>query len=104
MSLELSTKEVGNALLKKARKGEIRIQDAEEIPQDLAKSDIVKTHSQNDLIPEAFKTATKHETTIHDAIYIELAKRLKTELITSDRRQAEIAVKEGVKVKRYEQP
>ena len=99
VSLDLSIKEVANALWKKVLNGEVEVQDAEEIAKDLAKSEAIKIKNQNDYMLGAFEVAVKNKITIYDALFIELAKNIKTELVTSDSIQAEIARKEGVKTR-----
>ena len=44
-----------------------------------------------------FRITVKSKVTVYDALFIELSKQLKAELVTSDLKQAEIAKKEGVK-------
>ncbi len=99
MSLDLSIKEVVNALWKKVLNEEIGAKDAEEILKDLTKPEVIKTLNQNDYMLGAFKIAVKNKITIYDALFIELAKSTNNELVTSDSKQAEIARKEGVKIK-----
>ncbi len=97
VSLPLSIKEVANALWKKALNGEIKIEDVEKILAGLCYSDTIKFENQERYLISAFKTAVKNKVTVYDALFIELSKHLKAELITSDLKQAEIAKKEGVK-------
>jgi len=97
VSLPLSIKEVANALWKKALNGEIRVEDVEKILADLRRSDAIKFESQNRYLISAFKIAVKNKVTVYDALFIELSKHLKAELVTSDSKQAKIAEKEGVK-------
>ena len=99
VSLDLSLKEVANALWKKVLDKEIKAQDAEEILKDLTRQDVIKMRNQNDYMLGAFRIALKNKITIYDALFIELAKNTNTELVTSDSKQAEIARKEGVKIK-----
>jgi len=97
VSLPLSIKEVANALWKKALNEEIKIEDVEKILDGLCHSNTIKFENQERYLISAFKTATKNKVTVYDALFIELSKHLKAELITSDLKQAEIAKKEGVK-------
>lgn len=97
VSLDLSIKEVANALWKKALSGEIRVEDAEKILADLYCSNAIKLENQSKHVVNAFKIAVKNRITVYDALFIELSKRLKTELVTSDSKQAEVAKREGVK-------
>lgn len=99
ISLDLSIKEVTSALWKKVLNGEVEVQDAEEMVKDLTKAEAIKIKNQNDYMLGAFKIAVKNRITIYDSIFIELAKNTKTELVTSDSRQAEIARDAGVETK-----
>lgn len=96
ISLDLSIKEVANALWKKALSKEIEVKDAEEMVKSLAESEVIKIKDQKDFILEAFKISVKNNITIYDSLFIELAKNTKIQLVTSDRIQAEAARKEGV--------
>lgn len=98
VSLELSTKEVASALWKKTLSGQMRSEDAKEILEDLVRSDTIELHNQSQYLIGAFKIATKEKITIYDALFIQLAKNVKAELVTSDNRQAEAARHERVKV------
>lgn len=97
MSLDLSIKEVVNALWKKVLNEEMKAQDAEEIIKDLIKPEVIKILNQNDYMLGTFKIAVENKITIYDALFIELAKSTNNDLVTSDSKQAEIARKEGVK-------
>jgi len=99
MSLDLSFKEVVNALWKKVLNEEMKAKDAEEIIEGLTKPEVIKTLNQNDYMLGAFKIAVENKITIYDALFIELAKSTNNDLVTSDSKQAEIARKEGVKIK-----
>jgi len=98
VTLDLSIKEVANALWKKTLRQEAKAQEVEEILRDLIKSNVIKIHRQEDYLISAFKTAIRHRITIYDALFIELAKNVNVELVTSDDKQAEAAEKEGIKV------
>jgi len=99
MSLDLSFKEVVNALWKKVLNEEMKAKDAEEIIEGLTGPEVIKTLNQNDYMLGAFKIAVENKITIYDALFIELAKSTNNDLVTSDSKQAEIARKEGVKIK-----
>ncbi|MEM3393093.1 MAG: type II toxin-antitoxin system VapC family toxin [Candidatus Bathyarchaeia archaeon] len=98
VTLDLSIKEVANALWKKVLSQEAKIEDVEEILKDLIKSNAIKLHCQEDYLIAAFRIAVKHKITVYDSLFIELAKSINLELVTSDDEQAEIAKKEGIKV------
>lgn len=99
ISLDLSVKEVANALWKKALNKEIRLEDAEEIVRDLIKSETIKIENQDAYLPAALRSAVKNRITVYDSLFIELARSAKADLVTSDRTQAEVAGKEGVETK-----
>lgn len=99
ISIDLSIKEVANALWRKTLNGEVEAQDAEELLRDLTKAEAIKIESQNPYMLGAFKIAVKNKITIYDSLFIELARNKGAELVTSDSKQAEIAMKEGVKTK-----
>ncbi len=99
ISLDLSIKEVANALWKKVSNTEITLADAQDILNDLIKSETIKMEDQNPYLPSALKLAVENKITVYDALFIELARSTKTDLVTSDRTQAEIAKKEGIETK-----
>ena len=96
-TLDLAIKEVANALWRKILKEEMETHQAKEILEDLIKAQAIKIIPQNTLIAEALELAIKHHTPIYDTLFITLAKKLKTTLITSDTKQGSIAQKEEVK-------
>lgn len=98
ITLDLSIKEVANALWRKILSQEAEVEDVEEILRDLIRSDAIKIHRQEDYLIAAFKTAIKHRITVYDSLFIELARSAKIELVTSDDKQAEAAKKEGIDV------
>ncbi len=95
ISIELSMKELGSALLKKVRKDELDEETAIEI-LDRCPS-IFRYVEQKKNISKAFEIAKKHNTSIYDAMFIASAMKDGYELLTCDKRQAEVARKEGVK-------
>jgi Predicted nucleic acid-binding protein, contains PIN domain len=52
--------------------------------------------NQDKYLIEAFKISIRNKITIYDSLFIALAKLNNLELVTSDRKQYEIAMKEGV--------
>ena len=99
VSLDISIKEVANALWKKALNKEVELGDAEEILRDLIKSETIKIKNQDDYLLAALKLAVENKITIYDSLYIELAKNINAELVTSDHTQAKVARKEGIETK-----
>lgn len=79
-------------------KNEISYNVAETMIKDLVEEEAIPNIDQEKFLTKAFTLAVNENITIYDAIFIVMAKELKTELITSDRKQMEIAVKNGVKV------
>ena len=95
MSVELLVKEVANFLWKKVRLGEVEEDVARELVESIPK--IVKIEPQTPLISRAFEISLEHSVTVYDAIYIALAEARRLELVTCDKRQAEVAREMGVK-------
>jgi predicted nucleic acid-binding protein len=52
--------------------------------------------NQDEYLLEAFKIANRNKITIYDSLFIALAKSMNLELITSDKKQYEIAKNKGV--------
>jgi len=96
MTLDLSIKEVANALWKKILMGEMREDVAIKILSDLLKREAMLIVNQDEYLIEAFKIANRNKITIYDSLFIALAKSMNLELITSDKKQYEIAKNEGV--------
>ena len=96
ITLDLSIKEVANALWKKIVIGEMNDDLAIKILYDLLKSEAIIIVNQDDYLVEAFKIANRNKITIYDSLFIALAKSKNLELVTSDKKQYEIAKNEGV--------
>lgn len=97
-TLDLAFKEVANALLKKVFREEVSYETALTIVRELAEERPFPLKEQGRYMTKAFDIALKHGTTIYDALFIALAIESKSELITSDRKQADTASINGVKV------
>ena len=95
VSIELSMKELGSALLKKVRKNEfdedIAIEVLDRYPNTF------RFVEQKKSIGKAFAIAKKHNASIYDAMFIAAAMKDGYELLTCDKYQAEVARREGVK-------
>jgi len=63
---------------------------------DLLKSEAIIIVNQDDYLMEAFKIANRNKITIYDSLFITLAKSMNLELVTSDKKQYEIAKDEEV--------
>lgn len=95
ISIELSMIELGNALLKKVRKGEFKEGAVNDILARYPK--VFRFIDQKRHLPKAFEIARKHGISIYDSLFIAAAMKEGYELVTCDGRQAEIAQKVGVK-------
>lgn len=89
ISIELVMKEVANSLWKKVRQGDMESEVALALIEKVPK--IVKINPQYPFMTRAFKIALQYSITVHDALYIALAENKKYELITCDKKQAEVA-------------
>ena len=56
----------------------------------------IKLEGQRDLIDDALRIAVEGDATIHDALPIALARKLKLPLATKDKPQHEAAIRSGV--------
>jgi len=77
--------EVGNAVWKRVRRGELKPDEGRRLMSDLA--DVaVETIATRDLMDDAWAIAIAAEHTVYDSTYLALAVRLDTQLITADKR------------------
>jgi len=98
ITLDLGIKEVANALWKKVLKNEVSYTIAQTIVKDLAEEKAIPIVDRMEFLAEAFALAVSERITVYDALFIVAAKELRTELVTSYRKQMEIAGRNGVKV------
>jgi len=96
ITLDLSIKEIANALWKKILIGEMNENIAIKILYDLLKSEAIIIVNQDEYLIEALKIANRNKITIYDSLFIALAKSKNLDLVTSDKKQYEIAKNEGV--------
>ncbi len=75
--------EVGNAIWKKVRRGELTAEEGQRLAADIS-TIAVETVSTRGLMIDAHALAITTGLTVYDAMYLALAVRLKTELITAD--------------------
>ncbi|MEL9941045.1 MAG: type II toxin-antitoxin system VapC family toxin [Ignisphaera sp.] len=97
VTLDLAVKEVANALWKKVLRNEISYNIAQAIIRDLAEEKAIPLISQDKLLVQALAIAVNEKITVYDALFIVAAKELRAELVTSDKKQMEVAVRSGVK-------
>ena len=95
VSIELSMKELGSALLKKVRQNEFDEEAAIEVLDRYPNT--FRFVEQKKIISKAFAIAKKYNTSIYDAMFIAAAMKDGYELLTCDKYQAEVARREGVK-------
>ncbi|BDC18781.1 type II toxin-antitoxin system VapC family toxin [Acidianus sp. HS-5] len=96
VTLDLTIKEVANALWKKVLRGEMSEDVSVKILSDLVNGEAIKIVSQEEYLIDAFRIAVKEKITVYDALFISLAKTKGIELVTSDKKQYEVALKEGL--------
>ena len=84
-SPDLLFPEVGNAIWKKVRRGELTAEEGRRLAVDIS-GIAVQTVSTRGLMIDAHALAVTTGVTVYDAMYLALAVRLKTEMITADDR------------------
>ena len=99
-TLELAVKELGNALWKKALKGEVSFKDAVEIIRGFKL--IARFIKQDAVIERAFELALKYRITLYDSLFIAAAEKTGATLVTCDSKQAEVARLLGLQVEQPE--
>jgi len=85
VSPDLLFPEIGNAIWKKVRRGELTAEEGQRLAVDIS-SIAVETVSTRGLMIDAHALAVTTGLTVYDAMYLALAVRLKTALITADDR------------------
>ena len=83
LSPDLLFPEVGNAIWKKVRRGELTAEDGQKLAADIS-SVAVETVATRGLMVDAHALAVTTGLTVYDAMYLALAVRLETNLITAD--------------------
>lgn len=86
-SPDLLFSEVGNTIWKKVRRGELTVAQGEGLVADIS-TIAVETVPTRDLLVDAYALAVSSGVTVYDAMYLALAVRLETEMITADDRLA----------------
>ena len=97
LTIDLAIKETLNALWRKIIKEEIMYETVVKLIKDLTENRPFPLESQEQYLTDAFEIAVNNHITIYDALFIAVAKRRNLELITSDKKQADIAERLGVK-------
>ena len=64
----------------------------------MVNSGVITLKPQDEVIDDAFSMALKYGVTVYDALYIAYANKNRALLLTSDRKQAEVAKRIGVSV------
>jgi predicted nucleic acid-binding protein len=77
--------EVGNAVWKKVRREELTADEARRLVADLRRV-AVDSVAARTLLPDAVSLAINADVTVYDAMYLTLAVRLGTEVVTGDDR------------------
>ncbi len=75
--------EAGNAIWKKVRRGQLTAEEGQQLVADLV-TVAVDTVPSRELVKDAYILAVATGQTVYDAIYLALAVRLETQLITAD--------------------
>jgi len=95
VTLDPAVKEVANVLWKKVIRGEMGLENAVSIVEDLV-SGVIPLYRQEQFLSEALRIATRNRITVYDSLFIALAKYLGAALVTLDKGQADAASREGV--------
>jgi predicted nucleic acid-binding protein len=82
-SPDLLFPEVGNVIWKKVRRGELTARQGERLAADVS-TVAVETVPTRGLLADADRLAITTGLTVHDCMYLALAIRLETEMITAD--------------------
>lgn len=81
---ELLDAQVGNALWRRVRQGEIKREDAHKVLSNLRRLPLVRV-PVTDLAPAALEIASGSTRTFQESLYFALALRERTRLVTADR-------------------
>lgn len=78
-------------------RNEISCDVMQSILRNIIEEKAIPTISQEKFIIQAFALAVNEKITIYNSLFITAAKELKTELLTSDRKQADVAARNSVR-------
>ena len=96
ITVDLALKELGNALWKRVIRKELDQSLATKLMNIILTRRLVRIYPQEPLLVKALELSANISLPIYDTIYIALARELKSELITSDIKQANKAEEVGV--------
>ena len=96
VTVDLALKELGNALWKRVIRKELDQSLATKLMNIILTRRLVRIYPQEPLLVKALELSANISLPIYDTIYIALARELKSELITSDIKQANKAEEVGV--------
>lgn len=88
--------EVGNVLIRAARRGDLPLADVEEAVTRLAAGPVRLTRA-SEFVTEALAIAGRHGGTLYDAVYVAVARSLDAALVTDDREMTAIARAAGLR-------
>lgn len=92
---DLICAEVGNALWRYMRHGSVEFDDAVAV-LDALPANFARLVPTADLVAEAFKLGAGADHPVYDCVYLALARREQTTLVTLDRKLAMLAQKLGI--------
>jgi len=98
ITIPLAVKESLNSIWKRVLKGELDKEQAYKVARGFIDNLMVRVIRQEDLYKDAFNISLNSNVTIYDAMYIALAKKLGLAIITSDKKQRDLAAQIGVPV------
>ena len=96
ITVDLALKELGNALWKRVIRKELDQSLATKLMNIILTRRLVRIYPQEPLLVKALELSANISLPIYDTIYIALARELKSELVTSDIKQADKAEEVGV--------
>ncbi|MCS7136979.1 MAG: type II toxin-antitoxin system VapC family toxin [Candidatus Caldarchaeum sp.] len=96
VTVDLTFKELSNALWKRVVRGEINTERALQIIETFGEGKLVRIYPQSKLMTKAFKISVEKQIPVYDSIFIALAEQLDAPLVTSDETQAMKAEEIGV--------
>ena len=96
VTVELAVKEVLNSIWKRVMRGDLDKESGLSLCRTFIENIMVRIYPQEELYFDAIEISLRNDVTIYDSLYISLAKKLDTPLITSDVKQSNIAKREGI--------